>query len=147
MMVQRPWRIRIDTGGTFTDCVAVDPEGHPRRAKVLSHGALRGGVVSANGPRLRLELSESLPRGFLIGWVLSDLEGGRVHRIDQTMKTSGSHPGIECRIETVEVVGRRKDPDAFEVGESVHFSEEVTDPSGSAPHRNGEIFEDHQNRA
>jgi len=94
-MVQRPWRIRIDTGGTFTDCVAVDPEGHPRRAKVLSHGALRGGVVSANGPRLRLELSESLPRGFLIGWVLSDLEGGRVHRIVD-------HEGADVLIEVEE---------------------------------------------
>ncbi len=95
MMAQRPWRIRIDTGGTFTDCVAVDPEGHPRRAKVLSHGALRGGVVSANGPRLRLELSESLPRGFLIGWVLSDLEGGRVHRIVD-------HEGADVLIEVEE---------------------------------------------
>jgi 5-oxoprolinase (ATP-hydrolysing) len=38
----RPWRLWIDTGGTFTDCVAVDPEGGVHRAKVLSSSALRG---------------------------------------------------------------------------------------------------------
>ncbi len=40
----RPWRIRVDTGGTFTDCLAVAPNGAVRRAKVLSTGALRGAV-------------------------------------------------------------------------------------------------------
>src|SRR5437660_698176 len=34
------WRVFIDTGGTFTDCLAVDPEGRLHRAKVLSRTAL-----------------------------------------------------------------------------------------------------------
>ncbi|MCP3906068.1 MAG: 5-oxoprolinase [Planctomycetes bacterium] len=39
-----PWDIWIDTGGTFTDCVARDPQGAIHRAKVLSSSALRGRV-------------------------------------------------------------------------------------------------------
>ncbi|HVF59837.1 MAG TPA: hydantoinase/oxoprolinase family protein [Thermoanaerobaculia bacterium] len=37
-----PWRLWVDTGGTFTDCVAVDPAGRTHRLKVLSSSALRG---------------------------------------------------------------------------------------------------------
>jgi 5-oxoprolinase (ATP-hydrolysing) len=46
----QPWEIWVDTGGTFTDCVALAPvdAGEPRvlrRAKVLSTSALRGRIV------------------------------------------------------------------------------------------------------
>ncbi len=38
----RRWRIRIDTGGTFTDCLALPPDAStPRRVKVLSSGRVR----------------------------------------------------------------------------------------------------------
>jgi 5-oxoprolinase (ATP-hydrolysing) len=40
-----PWQIWIDTGGTFTDCLALDPSGTPRRVKVLSSSALRAVVA------------------------------------------------------------------------------------------------------
>ena len=45
----RPWLLGVDTGGTFTDCVAVDPEGRPRRAKVLSTAALRTRIAARGG--------------------------------------------------------------------------------------------------
>jgi 5-oxoprolinase (ATP-hydrolysing) len=49
------WRIWIDTGGTFTDCLALDPGGHHHRAKVLSSGTLRATVEDAPaGDVLRL---------------------------------------------------------------------------------------------
>lgn len=35
------WRVFADTGGTFTDCLALDPRGEWHRAKVLSSGVLR----------------------------------------------------------------------------------------------------------
>jgi len=38
------WRIAVDTGGTFTDCLAVAPDGSERSAKVLTSAALRGSV-------------------------------------------------------------------------------------------------------
>ncbi len=30
------WQVWVDTGGTFTDCLARDPNGRLHRAKVLS---------------------------------------------------------------------------------------------------------------
>ncbi len=44
------WRVWVDTGGTFTDCVAREPGGVLRRAKVLSSSALRGVVDGLDGP-------------------------------------------------------------------------------------------------
>lgn len=43
------WQIWIDTGGTFTDCIGVDPEGHTHRVKVLSKGGLRGAITANLG--------------------------------------------------------------------------------------------------
>ena len=39
-MKRSDWQIWIDTGGTFTDCVALDGAGETHRAKVLSSSAL-----------------------------------------------------------------------------------------------------------
>jgi 5-oxoprolinase (ATP-hydrolysing) len=41
---QSKWSIWVDTGGTFTDCLAYDPDGKLKRVKVLSSSALRGKV-------------------------------------------------------------------------------------------------------
>jgi 5-oxoprolinase (ATP-hydrolysing) len=46
-----PWKIWVDTGGTFTDTLALDPSGQLHRLKVLSSSLLRGRVtkqVSSN---------------------------------------------------------------------------------------------------
>lgn len=40
------WKFWIDTGGTFTDCLAIAPDGTMKRIKVLSSAALRGKVLS-----------------------------------------------------------------------------------------------------
>jgi len=61
------WQIWIDTGGTFTDCLGVDPAGGLRRAKVLSSGRLRGVVVGAQGRRLRVERLPEAGAGVLVG--------------------------------------------------------------------------------
>jgi len=37
-----PWKIAVDTGGTFTDCIAQSPDGKWKTCKVLSSGTLRG---------------------------------------------------------------------------------------------------------
>jgi len=44
------WQIWIDMGGTFTDCMAANPEGGIIRVKVLSSSALRGVIVKKTGP-------------------------------------------------------------------------------------------------
>jgi 5-oxoprolinase (ATP-hydrolysing) len=62
------WQIWIDTGGTFTDCLAVDPDGAWHRVKVLTSGALRGSVEQAlDASRLRICESWSAPDGFATG--------------------------------------------------------------------------------
>lgn len=40
------WKIWVDTGGTFTDCIAHAPDNSKKRLKVLSHGVLKGEVVN-----------------------------------------------------------------------------------------------------
>ena len=63
-----PWRIYVDTGGTFTDCVAWDPSGTLHRAKVLSSSALRGEVVGQPAPRqLQVRMGDALPPDFCAG--------------------------------------------------------------------------------
>jgi 5-oxoprolinase (ATP-hydrolysing) len=44
------WKIWIDTGGTFTDCIAIDPFGKFKRLKVLSSSVLRGQIVKQLTP-------------------------------------------------------------------------------------------------
>ena len=63
-----PWRICIDTGGTFTDCWAIAPDGNePVLVKVLSSGRLRVRVVGED----TIEVPWELPDGFFVGWQVS----------------------------------------------------------------------------
>jgi 5-oxoprolinase (ATP-hydrolysing) len=77
------WRLAVDTGGTFTDCLGTDPDGRVRRAKVLSSAALRSRIVERLGPAaLRvapLGGGMGLPAGFFAGCTLR-LLGPRVGR-------------------------------------------------------------------
>ncbi|HEU0013084.1 MAG TPA: hydantoinase B/oxoprolinase family protein [Longimicrobium sp.] len=75
--MNRPWQIWIDTGGTFTDCLALDPAGGLRRAKVLSSSALRGTVAEVIAPdALRLDEEWSAAAGVLDGLRLRVLRSG-----------------------------------------------------------------------
>ncbi len=77
MRTGKSWQIWIDTGGTFTDCVATDPHDHVHRCKVLSSSALRDRVVSAECDRIRLADGSRLPDGFLNGMELARLGAPR----------------------------------------------------------------------
>ncbi|UII27864.1 hydantoinase B/oxoprolinase family protein [Fulvivirga maritima] len=44
------WQICIDTGGTFTDCIALSPEGETSRLKILSSSRLKGKVLERTSP-------------------------------------------------------------------------------------------------
>lgn len=44
------WQIWIDTGGTFTDCIAINPAGELLRAKVLSSSCLRANILKKIAP-------------------------------------------------------------------------------------------------
>lgn len=68
-MLKPVWRVSVDTGGTFTDCLAIDPEGREHRAKVLSSSALRARVLAVLDPQtLRLDAAVNVPDGFFVGY-------------------------------------------------------------------------------
>ncbi len=68
-MNKSSWQIWTDTGGTFTDCLAVDPEGNLHRAKVLSTSAVRGRIAGSGGGNvIHLAAAWDLPPGFFRGF-------------------------------------------------------------------------------
>ena len=79
------WLIAADTGGTFTDCYALDPQGRESRCKVLSTGHLRATLSNRgipapaegarNGPDTTFCLSglPPLPSGLLRGFSIRSL--------------------------------------------------------------------------
>lgn len=67
----RAWRLCIDTGGTFTDCLGIDPAGVTHRAKVLSTGVIRAKILRVISPTcLELLTPLPLPDAFLVGAVM-----------------------------------------------------------------------------
>ncbi len=76
MSATRAWQISIDTGGTFTDCWALDPANRERRFKVLSSGALRSRVARVAAPNtIVLEDDWETPDDFFNGFRASTLPG------------------------------------------------------------------------
>ena len=62
------WRIWVDTGGTFTDCLAVDPQGRMSRVKVLSSSSLRGRLGATTGSGgVTVDIEPAGARGLLAG--------------------------------------------------------------------------------
>lgn len=72
------WQFWMDTGGTFTDCLARDPTGTSHRAKVLSSGVLRLRIASAAGARrIAFPALASMPAADLTGFRLNVISSGR----------------------------------------------------------------------
>ncbi|MEA5428721.1 hydantoinase B/oxoprolinase family protein [Arcicella lustrica] len=70
--MQKNYYISIDTGGTFTDCVASDSDGKQYRYKILSNSSLRGEIVSQINPHtFQLKASWFLKRDILEGYTFT----------------------------------------------------------------------------
>lgn len=75
------WKIWIDTGGTFTDCIATTPSGEIARLKVLSSGVLRIPVLRVDHTtftiRLPLPMRADSLKGYKVrvGNALRTVEG------------------------------------------------------------------------
>lgn len=71
-MASNSWHIWIDTGGTFTDCIGIDPTGAMHKVKVLSSSALRGSVVkTVKANRFIIEQEWDAPPHFIEGFRLN----------------------------------------------------------------------------
>src|SRR3954454_24200250 len=93
-----PWQIWIDTGGTFTDCLALDPEGNLQRAKVLSTSAVRGRIMGAYRDVVHLATAWDLPQGFFRGFTFlllgTEIEPRTVEDFDSAiLHLDGPIPG------------------------------------------------------
>ena len=63
------WRVWVDTGGTFTDCLAIDAAGKLHRKKVLSNSTLRGSVEEVIDSRtFRVSVAWEVPTDFIRGF-------------------------------------------------------------------------------
>lgn len=83
-----PWRIAADTGGTFTDCHALDPQGCESRCKVLSTGHLRASLVRRMGFVVRVAGLPALPENFLIGFKVQAVGDDRSLTVTQWQSDS-----------------------------------------------------------
>ena len=84
------WQIYIDTGGTFTDCMAENPAGEIRRIKVLSNSFLRGRLIKKIAPQLFvIETNWAFETTLLLGFdfrvmgennfvTITQIEGNRI---------------------------------------------------------------------
>ena len=70
------FKIAIDTGGTFTDCIATDGQGNIYRKKILSNSTLRGNIKAIVAPN-KIQVSQSwyLSRDILQGYTFRLLDG------------------------------------------------------------------------
>ena len=81
-----PWKIWMDTGGTFTDCIAIDPSQKVNRLKVLSSGVLRGKILqplSRNSFQVEISLptTKDIFKGFELR-LLNSKQSVVVHALD-----------------------------------------------------------------
>lgn len=75
------WKLWVDTGGTFTDCLALSRDGQFKRVKVLSTGRLRAAIVGNLSPKTyRLAASWNSPPEFLTGTSLQLIDRPKVVR-------------------------------------------------------------------
>jgi 5-oxoprolinase (ATP-hydrolysing) len=100
------WRIAADTGGTFTDCHAIAPDGEEHRVKVLSSGVLRLALLEQRSARvLRLALPWPLPDDFFCGFKLRALGAAEAVAISSSRVEGGLLLELATPVETPLPVG------------------------------------------
>ena len=99
------WNIGVDTGGTFTDCVARHIDGRIARAKVLSTSALRGVVRGGSERSLVVEFTSDLSLKniveFFAGFVIHAVSGAITHLENRARLTAHAD---SWRVETAQLL-------------------------------------------
>ena len=82
MTEKKHFRLFVDTGGTFTDCIGFDETGKEHRQKVLSSSSLRGTIVKVIS-EFEIEISDhwNLDRDILKGFTFRLLGAGNFEAI------------------------------------------------------------------
>ena len=65
--MSHPWQFWIDVGGTFTDCIAIAPDGELRQFKTLSSGATKGTTADLTNGGLADPRRMADPEHFWVG--------------------------------------------------------------------------------
>ena len=68
MVADETWQIWIDTGGTFTDCFAIDPDGKSSSLKVLSNSSLRCTISFLSINKWKVRHNWPLSKNILTGY-------------------------------------------------------------------------------
>ena len=93
------WRIAADTGGTFTDCHAIAPDGGERRVKVLSTGCLRASVTHAvDASTIALSAIWRTPQGFFRGFTVRALSEALGGEVVETTVMDSHESGLETHL-------------------------------------------------
>jgi 5-oxoprolinase (ATP-hydrolysing) len=87
MSESQKYYLNIDTGGTFTDCIATNPDGSTHRRKVLSNSSLRACITEIISPlSLRLsgnwEIKTDILKNYTIRFLQTDLPDNHVKRFE-----------------------------------------------------------------
>ena len=102
-MNKKYYRIFVDTGGTFTDCIGIDEQGNEYRQKVLSSSSLRGSIKKViSGSELEIsnswQISCDILQGFsfrILGTEYSDLKIRNFNIESNRIQLSNSIPDFE----------------------------------------------------
>ena len=126
----KTWKVRADTGGTFTDAWARTPGGEERRCKVLSDGSLVARIIDTTDDGwLDLGWSPAFSDETLIGFpiedggeVLAAKENGRFLKLSRplasdhlVLRTGEEAPTLAARILTDTSFDRKLPPMDFRV--------------------------------
>ncbi|MBN1925244.1 MAG: hydantoinase B/oxoprolinase family protein [Prolixibacteraceae bacterium] len=87
MKDKNAYQLWVDTGGTFTDCIAIDQNGKEYRKKVLSNSSLRGKIIKRISSTEHIvenswELERDLIKGFSFRLLNQEYTGLKIKGFD-----------------------------------------------------------------
>ncbi len=75
--MEHPWHLFVDTGGTFTDCFAKDPQQKTHRLKILSSSRLKGKIIARlSATQWKVALDYPLATGVLTDYLFRHPQTG-----------------------------------------------------------------------
>lgn len=105
-MASNIWKIWIDTGGTFTDCIGINPANMMHKVKVLSSSSLRGSIVkSIEANKFSILQEWNAPSGFIEGFRFNLLDVNHPECHVTSFDVENGTLGIDTYIEELETAG------------------------------------------